>query len=516
MSSCVVDESTSETFKASSATNGHPRDRIGDLIRLAALLDGLRRNGGGLSDEEFTPLWSDAWRKSNNIAELAPSEESPLAHVLVAEVLFASSILFEDAEDMHARRKEARAKLVAELEARTDTDGTPHASLLPVLPAWFASLTRCAHWSRSSGVRLWNAEYSGRFDGLLRAMAMMTAQGAVALGGDADMRTVLSDALKSSGWKNGSPVGRLVRRIAKSGNEDGVPNRESSPHKVDRASPPASQSDWAKLLVSRTRWSADADSLVIAHQTAIPAIEFAAFGRRVFSGTWDFRVRIDGADVDLPGECDAVCWFSDADADFVELQWTTDPGLVICRQAMLTRGDHQLVLADAVSAPSRPEARVEIETSLPLATGSTGKTLRPGRELRLQANGVPLRCFPIGLPMDHLLRGNGSLESESDRLVVRHSGVGAAYAPVLFDWHPQRRESAADWRNLTVTEDGRRLGPEAAAGCRIRLGKRQLVVYRNLNASKAKRAVLGHHHDHESVIGRFTSDGEVDPLVLVE
>jgi hypothetical protein len=86
----------------------------------------------------------------------------------------------------------------------------------------------------------------------------------------------------------------------------------------------------------------------------------------------------------------------------------------------------------------------------------------------------------------------------------------------VFDWHPQRRELPADWRVLTVTEDGRRLSAEAAVGCRIRLGKRQLLVYRNLNASKAKRAVLGHHHDHETVIGRFTADGEVDPLVLVE
>jgi len=513
---CLVDESGSRRLDDSSTSNGHPRDRIGELVRIAALLDGLRRNGGGLNEERFASLWSEAWRQSNKTARAASADDAPLEQVLAAEVLFASSILFEDAKDMRTRQKDARAKLIVELEARTDTDGAPHASLLPVLPAWFASLTRCAHWSRSHGVRLWNAEYADRFDGLLRTVAMMTAGRSIALGGDADLRPVLKDALKLSGWKHGSPAHRLVRRIVKSDGVEPIPSRESAPRKIDRSSPPASQSDWAKLVVSRTRWSADADSLAIAHHSALPAIEFAAFGRRVFSGTWDFRVRIDDDDMTLPSECDAVCWFSDADADYVELQWTTEPGLVICRQAMLTRGDHQLLLADSVSAPSRPEARIEIEASLPLAKGTAGEILRPGRELRLRADDVPLRCIPIGLPMDHLLRGAGSLEPEIDRVVVRQNGIGAVFVPILMDWHPQRRDVPADWRTLTVTEDGRKLGPEAAAGCRVRLGKRQLLVYRNLNASKAKRAVLGHHHDHETVIGRFTSDGDVDPLVFVE
>lgn len=512
----VTDETTDAATEARVAVNGHSRDRTAALVETSALLEGLRRNGGGLSEEQLAPLWTEAWRDTDELARASSADESPLARILAAEVLFASSIVFDEAPDMRARRKSARGLLVAELEARTDTDGTPHASLLNVLPAWFASLTRCAHWARSADVRLWNAEYAGRFDGLLRAVATMTAGGSLALGGGSDIRPMLSDALKYSGWKNGSPVGRLVKRIASAGDDDGVPRRESSPHKIDRASPPASQSDWAKLLVSRTRWSADADSLVIAHHSAIPSIEFAAFGRRFFSGTWDFRVRIDDADVALAAECDVVCWFSDADAEYVELQWTTEPGLVICRQAMLTRGDHQLLLADSVAAPARPAARVEIEAALPLVQGTSGELLRPGREVRLNADKVPVRCFPIALPMDRILRSTGSLEPENDRLIVRQAGLGAAYSPVLFDWHPRRRELPADWRLLTVTEDGRRLSAEAAVGCRIRLGKRQLLVYRNLNGSKAKRAVLGHHHDHETVIGRFTSDGEVDPLVLVE
>ncbi|MDQ3329132.1 MAG: hypothetical protein M3552_00535 [Planctomycetota bacterium] len=494
-------------------------EKTSKLIRLAALLDGLRLGGSRMSDEALWPLWSEAWLCSSEMCESAVSDESPLVQILIAEATLASGILFDGAEGMRSRRKLGRTRLIAELEARTDTDGTPHADLLPLLPAWFASVARCAHWARGGRLRLWNAEYSGRFDGLVRAVATLTGpDGRIALAETADVRPALAEALKCAGWKRGSAVGDLVNRLKKA-DADAVrkaSERPSVPHKIDKSSPPVVQSDWAKLVVSRSRWRPNADLLAIAHHVAVPSIEFVALGHRIFSGEWGLSVRLDGEALPLTGECDAVSWFSDKDADYVELQWTTEPGIVICRQALLTRGDHQFFVADSISAPGRPEARIETEMTLPLATAVVGESLRPGRELRLNGNGLSVRCLPIALPMDRIDRGTGSFEPDARRLVMKQSGIGGIYAPLLFDWHPHRRDVQVDWRNLTVTENGQKVRPDAAVGCRARLGKRQLLVYRNLNGSKAKRAVLGHHHDHETVIGRFTNTGEVDPLVYVE
>jgi hypothetical protein len=492
--------------------------RVPTLIRLVALFDGLRRGGSRLSEDSLWPLWSEAWRQASQISE-THADDSPLIQMLAAEALLASGILFDGAAGMRARRKQARARLLTEIEARTDTDGAPHAELLPILPAWFASLARCASWGKLGRLRLWNAEYSGRFDGLLRAVAALAGpDGSIALSKKADVRPVLGEALACSGWKHGSAVGDLVNRLERCSAESlrGSSIRESVPRKIDKASPAIVQSDWAKLAVSRSRWRPNADLLAVAHATAVPSIEFVALGRRVFSGDWRFRVRLDGAALQLPDDCGAVSWFSDKDADYIELQWTTEPGLVVCRQALLTRGDHQLVIADCVSSPGRPEAEVEIETTLPFASGVSGQALRPGREVRLNADGLSIHCLPIALPMDRIDRGTGSLESETDALVVKQTGRGAAYMPLVFDWNPRRSDAAIDWRRLTVTEDGRKLDFNAAAASRVRIGKRQLLVYRNLNGSKAKRAVLGHHHDHESVIARFTAEGEVEPLVFVE
>jgi hypothetical protein len=117
--------------------------------------------------------------------------------------------------------------------------------------------------------------------------------------------------------------------------------------------------------------------------------------------------------------------------------------------------------------------------------------------------------------MDRVENAPGAAEIDGKHLTLRCSGLGGVYAPLVFDWNPRRRADPVDWRALTVTEDRRRIGPAEAAGHRLRIGGRQLLIYRGLDGSKAMRAVLGHHHGSESVIARFT-DGDVEPLVLVQ
>jgi hypothetical protein len=482
------------------------------LLRTAALLDGLRF-GGSTEPDRLWHLWREAWTAANEVH--VTNNSSPLARLLAAEVQWAAGVVFAGVVGARARLKNARAKLFAEFDASTDTDGTPHAALLPVLPAWFASLVRVASWAKSTDLRLWDAAFSGRFDGLVRTVATLAKPGGrLLLAGDVDLRPILREAAKRSRWKVGSPVRQLVRQL--SDEPPAVPAHESHLRKPDRKSPPVLQSDWAKLALSRSRWQPAADAFAVAHHGERPAIEFLAFGRPVFAGAWGLNLRIDGRGIEFTPEWEAVSWFSDAEADYLELQWPNELGVTVCRQILLTRGDHQLLLAESVAVPGRPEARVEIESTLPLATGVTAEIRRPSRELRLDAGGLPVRAFPVAFPAERIDRCPGVFEPEPGCLVLKGSGTGAVYLPVVFDWNPKRREAFVDWRSLTVTEDRRRLGPAEASGHRLRVGGRQLLVYRRLNESKAMRTVLGYHHGSESVVGRFTADGDVEPLVLVE
>jgi len=484
------------------------------LVRTAALLDGLRRFGASLNAAALWLLWREAWLNSADVVD-APEPEAPLDRALSAEILWASGLLFDGAAEARSRMKEGRRRLLAELEARTDNDGSPHAELLSILPGWFASITRAAAWAKTADVRLWDRAYSGRFDGLVRTMAILAApDGRLLLSPHGDVRPVLREAVKRSGWKSGSPVRRLIGRLG-----DGpppVPSQESVPKRADRKTPPVIQSDWAKVVISRSRWRPDADAFAVAYDQRIPSIEVLAAGRRMLDGHWGLRILADGRPIEPTADWESVCWFSDADADYVEFQWPNELGLTVCRQLLLTRRDHQLVIADAVAAPGRPDLPLEVESALPLADGVTAEARRPSRELRLDAAGLPIRVFPIALPPERIESAPGSLDAEGQGLRQRRSGHGGVYLPAVFDWNPKRREAFAEWRSLTVTEDRRRLGPAEASAHRLRVGARQLLVYRGQNGSKVKRTVLGYHHGSESVIGRFTSDGDVEPLVLVE
>jgi len=90
------------------------------------------------------------------------------------------------------------------------------------------------------------------------------------------------------------------------------------------------------------------------------------------------------------------------------------------------------------------------------------------------------------------------------------------YAPVVLDWHPDRRRKAVQWRKLTVTEDGRILPGDAAAGFRVKVGEQHLLAYRKLQKTEQPHSVLGYQTFDETVLGQFDKDGDVTPLLLVE
>ena len=118
-----------------------------------------------------------------------------------------------------------------------------------------------------------------------------------------------------------------------------------------------------------------------------------------------------------------------------------------------------------------------------------------------------------GTIVSALVPGSGTTlkHFHRDGRQVRLEAANPAYAPIVLDWSPDRTSLDAEWRTLTVTEEGRKLAPWEAAGHRLRLGSLQLVVYRSLHATDEFRSVLGLYTDKESVIARFDERGYVLP-----
>ncbi len=449
--------------------------------------------------------------------------------LVAGELPWRTGLCFSDLRGAGKLRKAGRRCLRDGLEALTDGDGTPHAGALHRLPLTLAVLTRSAAAGQAAGELLWGTGEAERFESLItRAAGLCHGDGRIALSNGASFApaSLLRTASQVAGLSKREPSARRLLSLPDDSPLSGQRNRKRPSdvgrHKnrlrFDAKTPPSAQSDWAELACLRNNWSVGADRCVIAYHQAQPQICLTAFEQTLIDGDWQSDLCIDGEPVALEGEWSCVCWFSDQDADYLELQQDAG-GAVLTRQVMLSRTDHWLFLAD--SAVAGQAETVELATRLPLDKQVDCRASKWSRELHLARKKLKATAYPLALDQQRVMHAYGSLEEQAGELQLRQRATGAViYAPLLIDWSPDRRRASKrhqfEWRRLTVAEDGVILGADAAAGFRLRVGEHQWLFYRSLVAGETARTVLGHHTRHETVIAEFTADGNVEPLVMVE
>ncbi|MDA1017243.1 MAG: hypothetical protein O3A00_22645 [Planctomycetota bacterium] len=488
-------------------------------VELIVLAELLREHDSWLNDADLVRLWRMLLVESLAFcSELPEPEGEAIAEhqraMVMIEIPFQAALLFADVKGAAGIRKQAATTANLHLESLTDTDGTPHGRLLHGFRFWLASLTRCVLWADWSATKFWNRESQERFKSVIAAaMAMTDRQGRLPFDTDIHCygRAVLSVAC-AGGWKRKSPVTRLIE--CWNGDAPIDPNaKRPHPKKVDPS--PTGQSDWAELAYLRSHWSTDGDRIVVGHGDSMPILDFACRGVPVLSGDWELEISINGAPISSVGEWYNVCWFSDSDSDYVELQWTVKDVVRVERQIFLSRTNQYGILADCLTADISDA--VEMRSRIPLATGIEHRTLSRSRELMLESSGIHVRAFPVALDHDRVQKAVGELQVLDNQLQWSQRGEGAIFAPVFFDWSPERRDAEAVWNRLTVTDDRRVVSAAEAVGFRLRVGKSQSVMYRNHRRDGSHRAVLGCHTTNETIIGRFNAkSGEVEPLVFVE
>ena len=114
------------------------------------------------------------------------------------------------------------------------------------------------------------------------------------------------------------------------------------------ATMPSNQSDWAKFALLRSDWSVEADSVAITHHQPLPQLDVTALGRSLIHGDWGLKLKIGDAIIELAEEWSCVCWQSDPDADYIELQMAGPGKLRVERLVLLSRKERFLIIADAI------------------------------------------------------------------------------------------------------------------------------------------------------------------------
>ncbi len=440
-----------------------------------------------------------------------PLDRDPLARQLLAgELPLTLAYLFGEIGPCRKLGRQARRELSTGLVELLDGEGLPHAEHLPLLRPLLACWTRCRAIGNESAKGCWNESAQTQYEWLVRQALRLArpdgthvfSQGqsgawcaelfdaAIRFGGDADDRKIAAGVLPRMNKSRNARIGK--RGLPRAG----------------------VHSEWAAVGVLRSGWAPGSPCLAVLYPDRSLRVEFQSRHELLWTGPWELEVRRDGRPVRADASWEEVCWVSDDDVDYLELEMSLEGGLCLQRHMLLAKEDAFLLLADAILG-DRP-ASLEYRGRLPLADGISFQAADQTREGFLQGHRRLALALPLALPEWRAASRAGSLAQTGRGLELRQQAQGRSlFAPLCFDLRPRRMRRPFTWRQLTVAEDLQVQPDDVAVGYRMMIGKEQWLIYRAL-ASKGNRTLLGHNLTSETLVARFDGHGEVDPLVEIE
>ncbi len=228
------------------------------------------------------------------------------------------------------------------------------------------------------------------------------------------------------------------------------------------------------------------------------------------------HLSLDGQQLSPQSPWEELCWISDDDVDYLELQQSFAEGVSIQRHLLFARDDAFVFFADAVLGEKA--AAIEYRLALPLASEVTIEPAAETRELAL-VKGSRRRAvlLPLALSEWRGDRRQGELAHDAKSLQLSQSTASARnlFAPWFIDLAPNRQRRPVTWRQLTVAEDRQIQPHDAAVGYRVQVGNKHWLFYRSLIAC-GNRTVLGHNLVSEFLAARFDRGGVPETLIEIE
>ena len=255
------------------------------------------------------------------------------------------------------------------------------------------------------------------------------------------------------------------------------------------------------------------DFMVIDHRAIGFSCRFELFGagRSWLGPTW----AVDGAavatSIPKPGP-----WLSGPAAELAE--WSYSSGDIrITQSAALLKTRRLALLAVAIDARRALPADSVVRVALPPSVvASTAKDHR-GVTLSDSGKAGSAQVLPIALPSLAYATDRGALNTHSDAIVLKQATVGRrCWLPLVISWDPRRNRRNVHWRVLTVSEKSRIVGPDRAFAARLSWGRAEsYVIYRSLGPP-VSRSFLGYQTTARFLVGLFTPDGTVTPIIELE
>jgi hypothetical protein len=267
------------------------------------------------------------------------------------------------------------------------------------------------------------------------------------------------------------------------------------------------------LSVLRDQVNGDGDFVAVDHRISGPLCRFELFGsgRSWLGPSWTIEAEPGATTPAKPGPRISV-----SGAEIAE--WSYRVGHVRVTQSIFLLGGRRLALFSALfeaRAPLAPHLRVRL--SFPPSIEAEPLEACRGFRLNGPTRGESAQVLPIGLPALPYETERGAFLAQDDVLLLSQAPVGRrCWLPLLVSWDSARIRRRATWRVLTVSERGKAVSPERAFAVRVSWGRQETyVIYRSLDAP-ASRAFLGYRTHARFLIGLFTPDGNLTPIVKID
>ncbi|MFO1062300.1 MAG: hypothetical protein U0892_00315 [Pirellulales bacterium] len=273
----------------------------------------------------------------------------------------------------------------------------------------------------------------------------------------------------------------------------------------------------ARGLCMQTDWKKRSGRVAVDFSDTPMSIEIVGpKGDTLLSGKWPAQVELNGQAQLQLDDWEEVCWFSDDDVDYIELEAKFGESARVQRQIILCREDGLVFLADALLTEA--PGTWTVQSSIPFGPKVTADAAAATREAWL-ITPQSQRCLllPLALPEWRKKLGQGKMLLDDGKLTMRAATEeGRLYSPLLISLKHAHAAKPLTWRQLSVAEDLKIVPSSVAAAYRVQIGREQWLIYRTL-AEAVRRTALGMHTINDFVACRFDGGtGTCDTLVEVE
>lgn len=459
-------------------------------------------------------VWQDTLDLLLDMATSWPQLElrqQPLPHQwLAGELPLTLAYQFPELPRCQDLRPAARKAVYQGVTKLLDNNGLPAAEHVGIVRPLLACWTRCHALHGDSTLSILPQSAAICFEWFLRRALQLTRRDgspffSQVASGSTD-RDLFRIALALVGDEEDAMIADQI-----------LPHRQVKRSKKRRqplVAEPSASSEWGRFALFQSDWSRDANRLAVARSGEHVQTELVAGAQTIWSGLWQQEIRINGGRFDPSEQWDEVCWHTDDDVDFQELQTTLADGWILQRQILLAREDQFLYLADAILGSD--QAQIEYRAQLPLSEGVRFEPAAETHEGHVIGNRWRGTVLPLALPEWRTVPPNGGLDWADGKLQVWQTArTQRLYVPIFIDLNPARTHRPLTWRHLTVAERLQVQSPSQAVAFRVQVADEQWLFYRSLGPA-ANRTFLGENLSNEFLAARFDQDGDADDLIRID